>query len=470
MTVSSAVLARLVEVVGEGGLSVEAADRAAVAQDLWPRLLIESRGGLLPTLPDVVVWPGDATQVAGVLRVCADTGTPFTPFGAGTGVCGAAVPLRGGVVVDLKRMRRILAFDDASGHVTVEPGILGIDLETACNERGWTVAHVPSSLTVSTVGGMVATRSCGQLSTRYGRIDDLVAGLDVVLPDGSTLSLRPQPATGSGPDLRRLFCGSEGQLGIVVAVTLRLHRRPAHRADLALCFPDFPSGVDACRDLLQDGLRPALLRLYDSDDTALQVHHLGLDETSGCLCLVACEGRREVAEAEAAAVAETSLAHGARQLSAMAVERWYRRRFDLGFEQARYLSVAGAVLDTIEVAAPWSRIVPLWRAVKERVGQRVVVLCHLSHGYCDGACLYFTLAGHEGDEAAARSLHRWLWEEAMSATLEAGGTIAHHHGAGLARAPFLAAELGPTGVEVLRRVKGALDPGGIANPGKWGDG
>lgn len=468
MSLLPEVASRLAEAVGEGALSLDPADCAVVAHDLWPRALIGARAGEPAVLPDAVVWPASAEQVATVCRICTAAGTPLTPFGAGTGVCGAAVPVRGGVVCDLKRMRRILGWDDVAGYVTVEPGILGVDLETACTARGWTTGHYPSSLPLSTVGGMVATRSAGQLSTRYGRIDDLVAGLDVVLADGTLVQLKPQPATGAGPDLRRLFCGGEGQFGIVVSVTLRLHRLPEHRADLAWRFPTFAEGIAACRDFLQEGIRPALLRLYDGDDTVLQSRHLGVEVGAGCLFLAACEGRRSLAEAEATALAETCAKHGASPLDVQAVAAWYRRRYDLGFEQARWLSEPTTVLDTIEVAAPWSALVELWSEVKRRLGQRLVVLCHLSHAYSDGACLYFTLAGAGSDDADALELHHWLWKEVMTVTLETKGTIAHHHGAGLARSPWLATDLGAGGLELLRRLKAACDPAGIANPGKWG--
>ena len=467
MTLAGGVLDRLAEAVA-GALSTDPADLSAVATDLWPRALIRARGGDPPAPPDCVVWPGSAEQVAALYRVCAATATPAVPFGAGTGVCGAAIPVRGGVVIDLKRMDRILGWDLESGYVRSQPGVLGIALEEAALERGWTTGHYPSSLPVSTVGGFVATRSVGQLSTRYGRIDDMVAGLEAVLPDGTRVSLKPEPAAGAGPDLRRLFLGSEGRFGVIVEVTLRLHPLPERRADVAVLFGGFHDGIAACREMLQAGLRPALLRLYDPDDTALQASHLGVGEGRGALFLGACEGRAAVADAEAEEARRICVAHGGTPVDSGAVAAWYAGRYDLGFQQARYLPVPGTVLDTIEVAAPWARIEAVYDSIKQRLRERLVVLCHLSHGYVDGACLYFTFAGLGGDERAAVPLHEELWATVMSCVLDNGGSIAHHHGAGLARAPYLGSELGPGGVEVLRRIVGALDPAGIANPGKWG--
>lgn len=463
-----ALLEQLRAAVGDHGLSVDPADRDAVAHDLWPRALIRERGGERLPGPDAVVWPRTAAQVEAVCAACHGAGVPLTPFGAGTGVCGAAIPVRGGVVLDLKRLDRILDWDLESGWVTVEPGILGSRLEDACRERGVTTGHHPSSLALSTVGGFVATRSAGQLSTRYGRIDDLVAGLRAVLPDGTAVTLRPQPANGAGPDLRRLFLGSEGGFGVIVEVTLRLHQLPERRVDHAAVFAGFGEGVAAVREMLRSGLRPSLLRLYDPADTALQAAELGVGEGSGALLLTSCEGRAAVAAAEAAEVAAICAAHGARPCAPAVVEAWYGRRDDIGFAQARYLPLAGAILDTVELAAAWGRLVPLHEAVRRRLGDSLVVLCHLSHGYPDGACLYFSFAGVASEEAAAVPLHERLWEEVMAAAAECGASIAHHHGAGLARAPYLAAELGEGGIEVLRRLKAALDPGGVANPGKWG--
>jgi alkyldihydroxyacetonephosphate synthase len=403
-----------------------------------------------------------------VLRICDAAGVPVVPFGAGTGVCGAVLASRGGVALDLKRLDRILAWDAQSGHVTVEPGILGITLEQACLERGWTLGHYPSSLPVSTVGGFVATRSVGQLSTRYGRIDDMVAGLRVALPDGTLVELRPQPSSGVGPDLRRLFLGSEGGFGVIVEVTLRLHPLPEHRADAAFRFADFAHGVAAVREMMQAGLRPSLLRLYDADDTNLQVSHLGIAEGGGCLMLTSCEGRRAVADAESRVVAEICSNAGAEPLGPGPVEAWYPRRYLIGYQQAKYLPMPGVVLDTIEVAAPWSRLVAVYAGVKEALREKLVVLCHLSHGYVDGACLYFTFAGSAAEESGAVPLHQELWDTVMAQVLDNRGTIAHHHGAGLARAPYLERELGTGGVEVLRRLKRALDPNDVANPGTWG--
>ncbi|HEY2705859.1 MAG TPA: FAD-binding oxidoreductase [Candidatus Dormibacteraeota bacterium] len=467
-------LDELREAVGDRGLSTEPADRDAVAHDLWPRALIAERGGHPLPGPDAVVWPADREQVAAVCATCHRAGVPFTPFGAGTGVCGAAVPVRGGVVLDLKRLDRILDWDLESGWVVVEPGVLGSRLEDACRERGRTTGHHPSSLALSTVGGFVATRSAGQLSTRYGRIDDLVAGLEAVLPDGTAVSLRAQPASGAGPDLRRLFLGSEGGFGVVVEVTLRLRPLPERRVDHAAVFATFAAGVAAVRELLQAGLRPSLLRLYDPADTALQAAELGVGAGAGegldddALLLTSCEGRAGVAGAEAAELAAICAAHGARACDPGAVAAWYARRDDIGFAQARYLPLPGAVIDTVELAAPWSRLVALHEAVRRRLGGRLIVLCHLSHGYPDGACLYFSFAGVAAEEEAAVPLHERLWEEVMAAAAETGASIGHHHGAGLARAPHMAAELGEGGLEVLRRLKLALDPGGVANPGKWG--
>jgi alkyldihydroxyacetonephosphate synthase len=468
VTAAIDLLPALRDVVGEAGVSVSAADRAAVAHDMWPRALIRARRGAPPPPPDYVVWPSTAQQVVGVLRACNAAGVPVVPFGAGTGVCGATVASRGGAVLDLKRLDRILAWDLDSGHVTVEPGLLGIALEEACLERGWTLGHYPSSLPVSTIGGFVATRSVGQLSTRYGRIDDMVAGLRVALPDGTMVELRPQPSSGVGPDLRRLFLGSEGGFGVILEVTLRLHPLPEHRADAAFRFADFATGVAATREAMQAGLRPSLLRLYDADDTNLQVEHLGIGAGGGCLMLTSCEGRRAVAEAEAGVLAGICSNAGAEVLGAEPVLAWYPRRYLIGYQQAKYLPMPGVVLDTIEVAAPWSHVVAVYEAVKGALGRRLVVLCHLSHGYVDGVCLYFTFAGAADDEAGAVPLHEELWDTVMSCVLDNGGTIAHHHGTGLARAPYLRRELGDGGVEVLRRLKQALDPAGVANPGKWG--
>ncbi|MGH2827048.1 MAG: FAD-binding oxidoreductase, partial [Actinomycetota bacterium] len=327
--------------------------------------------------------------------------------------------------------------------------------------------HEPQSHDISTVGGWVATRACGQLSARYGGIEDLVAGLEAVLGDGRLVRSKVAPRRSTGPDLASLMLGSEGTLGIVTEVTLRISPISAERVDACVRFEHMADGIAACRALAQSHLAPTVVRLYDREDAFLFT--MGLDDPpAGPLLLLSFDGPGARARSETA----VSLSDG-EPIDAGLVEHWWSHRNAAVDEYAKSMSGAGmlgphALIDTMEVAGTWSELRELYHSMKERLtGHADVVTCHVSHVYTDGACLYFTLAKMcGGDDEAAATDERW-WEVGMTACLEVGGTISHHHGIGRLRARWLPKELGEFH-DVLRAVKRILDPAGIMNPGALG--
>ncbi len=267
---AESVLNALRAAVGLDGVSVREADKAFYSGDLWPRLLIRRLAREAPaTLPDAVVWPRDAEAVRGVVGICREAGVPVIPYGAGSGVCGGTVPVQGGVVLDLKRMNRLVEVDELSMTAVVEPGMIGRHLENALNERGYTLGHFPSSIMCSTVGGWVATQSAGQFSSRYGKIEDMVLALDVVLPDGTEVLLDGTRTHRGRPDFTRLLVGSEGTLGVVTRVRLKVHPVPSARRFAGFRFLDVVAALEAMRSIMQHGLRPAVMRLYDPLDTLI---------------------------------------------------------------------------------------------------------------------------------------------------------------------------------------------------------
>ncbi len=264
------VLHALRSAVGLDGVSVREADLAFYSGDLWPRLLIRRLAREAPaTLPDAVVWPRDAEAVRRVVVICREAGVPVIPYGAGSGVCGGTIPVQGGVVLDLKRMNRLVEVDELSMSALVEAGMIGRHLESALNERGYTLGHFPSSIMCSTVGGWVATRSAGQFSSRYGKIEDMVLSLDTVLPDGSEVVLDATRAHAGQPDFARLFVGSEGTLGVVTRVRLKVHPLPSTRRFAGFRFIEVVAALEAMRSVMQHGLRPTVMRLYDPLDTLI---------------------------------------------------------------------------------------------------------------------------------------------------------------------------------------------------------
>jgi alkyldihydroxyacetonephosphate synthase len=334
-----------------------------------------------------------------------------------------------------------------------------MELERKLNARGLTLGHFPSSLPGTTVGGLIATRSSGQESSRYGSIEDMVLGLAVVLPDGTFAAPRPGPRSATGPALHELLIGAEGGLGVVLGAVLRVHRMPEATVGRGYAFADLRSGLECMRSLMQAGIRPLVLRLYDAEDAAFSGFEVSGQE---CALVVATAGLLGVAEAEANAVRQ--LAGEARDLGEGPWARWQEKRFDLSAERLRaFLEPAGSFLDTIELAANWTVLPELHGKVKAAIGVGGLALCHFSHAYEQGCCAYFSFAGAADSEAEARASYNRAWEGAMSAALELGATISHHHGVGQARARWVADEMGGW-MRVWRAVKEGLDPQGMMNP------
>jgi alkyldihydroxyacetonephosphate synthase len=472
-TVDSGVVDALRDVVGT--VEVDPVRLADYAHDWWPRLLMRQRAGeTLPT-PPVVAVPANRDELIDLVRFCHDQRLAIVPFGAGTGVCGGAAPVNGAVTVDLGRLNRILDLDEESGTVTVEPGVLAQSLEDHLAHRGWSLGHFPSSIHCSTIGGFLAIRSAGQASTGYGKLDDMVVGLEVVLPDGRVFETRDVPSSAAGPDLKQLFLGSEGTLGIISRATLHVRPMPEVTLDRGFLLPDFDAGLHAIRDILRAGVTPPVVRLYDETDTGVVFGGQGMEVPEGCLLITGCEGRQDVAAFTESVVQEVLDAAGAQDLGREPGEHWRAHRHGMSYRFAEYFRPGGTfgdalTLDTMEVAASWRLLPQVYADVRAALLEHVdLVLAHVSHAYVSGACIYFTLgAVNDGDEARALARYDAAWQAGQRAALDAGGTGSHHHGVGLLRAPWLRDELGEVGMEVLQAIKDALDPHGLANPGKLG--
>lgn len=428
-------------------------------RDTWPLAIMDERAGK-PAPKVLVARPSDREQIAAILRWAGANGVKITPMGGGTGVCGALSPEAGEVVLDMSAFDRILEIHETNLMCRCESGVNGLALEKRLNERGLTLGHFPSSLPGTTLGGLIATRSSGQESSRYGSIEDMVLGLDVVLPDGTFASPRPGPRSAAGPAVHQLWLGSEGALGVVVAAELRVHRLPETVIGRGYGFPDLATGLEAMRAIMQSGIRPLVLRLYDADDTAFNGYDL--PDAGGCLLVVATAGLPGVASAEAEAV--KAFAKEAGDLGEGPWQRWQGHRFALSAERLKsFLEPAGAYLDTIELAAPWTVLPELHSRVKTAIAVGGLALCHFSHAYEQGCCAYFTFGGSGATEQEARDSYWKAWEGAMSIALELGATISHHHGVGQVRARWVADEMGGW-IRVWRSIKQSLDPKGVMSP------
>jgi alkyldihydroxyacetonephosphate synthase len=438
--------------------------------------LLRARAGDLSDAPDAVVRPGSHEEVQAVLDWATEHHVAVVPFGGGTCVTGGLVARRDGfagvVSLDLVRMKRLLEVDTTSMTATLEPGLRGPEAEELLAEHGLTLGHFPQSYEFASVGGFAATRSSGQSSAGYGRFDALVVGLRVATPRGS-LDLGTAPASAAGPDLRQVLLGSEGAFGVITAVTVRVRRLPTVKIYEGWRWASFAEGATAMRTLAQGGLLPTVLRLSDEDETALNLARPDAiggagdsADAGGCLMIVGYEGAPEAVEAKRTAVTAVLAGLDGRCEGTGPGESWAHGRFDAPYLRDSMLD-AGVLVETLETATFWSRVPQVYAAVNDaltvRLGDATLVLCHVSHVYETGCSLYFTVAT-KGDD---RPLETWLAAKAAAsdAILAAGGTITHHHAVGTDHKPWLAREVGPVGVEVLRAVKAALDPAGVLNPG-----
>jgi alkyldihydroxyacetonephosphate synthase len=458
--------------VGPEQVVVEDAARAAHANGMSYLDLVR-RSAAPPVAPDAVVLPGDHEEVAAVLRVCSEHRVAVVPFGGGTSVVGGVAPARGGfgtvIALDLRRLDALLELDDVSWSATLQAGVTGPRAEELLAEHGFTLGHVPQSFERATIGGYAATRSAGQLSTGWGRFDALVERVRAATPAGD-LDLGRAPGTAAGPDLRQLVLGSEGAFGVITSVTVRVRPIPEVRRHEGWRVADLATGVGILRTLAQRGPKPDLARLSDETETALGVATGGhADEAGGCLLLVGWEGFADDVAPRAAGASEILRAAGATPLGEQAAESWRHGRFRAPRLRDELLG-AGLLIETLETATTWRSLEALHALVGEVLrealdGASPIVACHVSHLYAAGASLYFTvLARRDPEDPVAQ------WSAAKAAVMDAlagaGATLTHHHAVGTDHAPWLAAEVGDLGVEVLRAVKARLDPAGVLNPGK----
>ncbi|MEV7420134.1 FAD-binding oxidoreductase [Streptomyces sp. NPDC089919] len=470
-------LKALAAIVGEEHISVRDGDRLPRAGGKSTPDLLRRRSTGEQEAPDAVVVPGTEEEVAQLLELCSRQRIAVVPFGGGTSVVGGLDPLRGEFAavlsLDLRRFDALVSLDEVSGEAVLGAGLTGPRAEELLAERGFELGHYPQSFRYATIGGFAATRSSGQDSAGYGRFDDMVRGLRVITPAG-VLDLGRGPASAAGPDLRQLFLGSEGVLGVITEVRVRVHPVPAVKRYEAWTFPDFATGAAALRAVRQQGTGPTVLRLSDETETAVNLAmtaKIGAPQAvSGCLAVTVFEGTDELTAARHELTRAVLRAHGGTSLGEEPARAWEHGRFSAPYLRDALLD-HGALCETLETATSWAGLDRLKTAVTGALtealgatGSTALVMCHISHVYETGASLYFTVVGAQRGDALAQ------WQQAKRAAGDAimanAGTITHHHAVGADHRPWMGQEIGDLGAAVLRAVKGAVDPAGILNPGK----
>ena len=492
------------KIVGENNLSKDPAQLASYARDIWTAKTIEMQAGKIPPPPCLVVWPESVAQVQELVRFAARKNLAIIPVGAASGVCGGTLALNSGISIDLKKMNRIRSIDDQSMLVEIEAGAVGEVLERELNRKGYTLGHFPSSIYCSTFGGWVATRSAGQLSTKYGKIEDMVASLEVVLPDGQILKTRTVPRSATGPSLNHIFIGSEGTLGIITAATARLWEYPKARAFQAFMFPDLSQGLESIRLMMQSELKPAVVRLYDPVDTYFsssgvleekpkpkkpgisrhrEIIHLarkvlpylyhpsipnrflqGRARESKMILIF--EGEPELVAMEHKQAKEICAKAGGVDLGEWPARNWWKHRYKVSYKMSQVFDL-GFFVDTIEVATVWDNLENLYNSMQAAISKHALVMAHFSHAYQQGCSIYFSLAATGRTLEQKTACYDALWKDALDACMKAGGALSHHHGVGVLKAKWMETEWGGAN-PLLHAIKKAIDPRGIMNPGKLG--
>lgn len=413
------------------------------------------------------IRPTSTEEVREIVLRASANGDVVVVAGGHSGVCGALVASRCDVLLDMTGLDRVIEFDELNRTITVEAGIFGGALERKLAERGYTCGHYPQSLEISTVGGWLATRGIGTFSNKYGGIENLVVGCEVVLADGGTLILGGAPRSAAGPRLLELFLGSEGAFGVITKVTLRVFPKAKSLLFGGYAFPTLESGIDAIRELFGEHTVPALLRLYDPAESLHLYAKAGVPGTEPLL-ITGHEGAPQIVEAEQAFTKDLLLDRGARYLGPQIAEIWNEGRYRAEWLE-RGNARADQIADSIEVSVSWSNLMPLYERVMSKIAPKTTwSMAHLSHFYSTGSMFYFIFGIDDADSESLIARYNWVWKTVQEQALEFGGTCTHHHGVGIVRRDFFRRELGEIGVRTLRGIKHALDPYGTLNPAALG--
>ena len=495
--ISDQLLNELAEAVGADYARQDDLERIVHTYGKSVRDLLRLRAGDIPRIPDVVVYPANEAEVQLIVDHAVATDAVIIPYGGGSNIAGSLhAPedeTRPVISVDLGRMNQVIEIDEESGLARIQSGAQGPDLEKQLIDQGWTLGHYPDSFTHSTLGGWVATRSSGMQSDKYGDIADIARGMRVVMP-GKVLEVRPLPHTSTGPSVREMVLGSEGRLGVITEVTVQVHRIPEVRVILGYLFPSWEAGLAAMQEISTSDAHPSITRVSDAKETrfsfatrkksskisissliskglmkVLERRGWNLDEV--CLSFIGYEGGKAHVARQKKIVKDIVSEHGGILLGKGPGELYDQKKFDTPYIRD-FLLDRGAIGDVSETAAPWSKLLPLYRNVMTaaakvyaQLGVTGWIMCHLSHSYHSGACLYFTFAfKHDGVDPLSQ--YEPLKNAIQQAFVDSDGTLSHHHAVGTEHAAWLEQDISAPGVHMIDGLFTAMDPGRNFNPGK----
>ncbi len=459
----------LEDAVGNANVSVSTSDKISYGVDyFWiARMWVDK--GRIPPAPDIIVRPGSAEEVSKVLKIANYYKIPVHTWGGGSGSQGSALPMAGGIILDIKRMNRLLSIDENTRCITAESGIIDQTLEWYANEIGYSLMHIPSCLTCGTIGGALAHRGIGIMSTRYGKIDDQCLNLEVVLPNGDIINTLPVPKHAAGPDLNQIFIGSEGTLGVITKATFKLFKLPETRKFRAFLFNSLTTGLSACRDIVQR-IKPSILRLFDQEETEYIIKGvLGFDKP-GAFMNLAVEGEEAFVKLEMDIILDICAKYEAMDLGSEYGKKWYKNR--ITFFYPGHIMNNPQMFGTMDTACSYTDVEKIYLAMKHAVVDNftgVRFIAHCSHWYDWGTMIYnrFIIDNPPDDPEEAIRLHNQIWNAGVRAAMVHGGIINDHHGIGLKLSRLMKEQYGPA-MQVLVGLKKSLDPNGIMNPYKLG--
>jgi alkyldihydroxyacetonephosphate synthase len=463
-------LESLIDRLPSGSVSTHHGELGTHARDRWALAMLRDVRGDRVAPPGALVFPRTTEEVVEVLAWAAETGTAVVTRGAGTGLCGGAQAVKLALVLDMTRMNGLLGIDPVSQTAAAQAGARAADVESALDEHGLTLGQYSESLHLATVGGMVASASSGAASSAFGTVRDLVLGLTVVLSGGKVLRLKPVPGTGAGPDLRRFFAGSEGALGVITEVTLAAARGPGPLGWEVIGPRSFDAALALMREVAQRPFRILVSRLLDGPEAEATYAPWGHDH--GPILMLGLDGAAAGTQTQRVALRRLAKEMGGRRLDEALATHWWEHRlggmewYDGVMGPERALG-RGVVADFFDLAALWRRIPRVYEEVRSALFRYAEsVGCRVSNPSPWGASLLFSFVLRGNGDRDVEAVYAQAWREAAEAAVGAGATISSTHGVGALKAPFMGLEMGPDGTEVLRTIKGALDPAAIMNPGK----
>lgn len=460
-------LSEVTKKLPEVSLLKEMEDRLIYAHGCYPVEYKWILQGPYKHIPSAILMANNTEEVSKILNLAQKYEIGIIPYGGGSGIVGGSIAENGEVMLDIKRLQDF-SLNETNGTATGGAGITGAEFENMLNEHGYTCGHYPQSFQSAVLGGMVATRAIGTFSTKYGKIDDMVNSLEVVLPNGHIYTSHKRPKASTGPELNQLFLGSEGIYGIITKVEMKVYPVAEKRYFESYTFPKTEDGLEAIREFIQQNVNPAVIRLYDEEEAIPRIEKFNYPN-GHTLLMVGYEGLVRQVDLEKEIVNEFCLKHNGINQGTEAGIDWFTSRFSTK-KMLDHDAMRGGTADAIEVSAPWDCIVDVWREMRKALEPLCTGIdCHFSHVYHTGASVYVIFhCNTGGDDFEGEKHYKKCLDVAIKTSLEYGGNVSHHHGSGKAKAQYLVQEHGETGIEVMKAIKTSLDPKGLLNKGVLG--